>query len=453
MEEKAPLAIAIDLSPTMDAIDLSPTRLERAKLKVRSLLAERQGARTAVYAYAGSTHLVLPLTDDNALLQTFVDALQTRIMPVAGKNTALALRTIDAALAKEDTPGTIVFFTDGVEPAATASFKAQVDSGRSLPMVLGFGTAQGGAVRAGEGFAQGAGGQQLFSRLDVDALKRLKSEAGVPVATVTPDSDEDVQWVQRRVQSHLAQKSTSADARWKESGWWLTLPIVLLGALWLRKGWTVRWIAMWMLGIALGLPAAPGMAQQAQSATSSTWHFIDLWLTRDQQGRRAFENGDFATAAERFEDPMWRGIAQYRAGRFADALQSFGLVDSAQGDFNQGDTLAQMKRYKEAAARYAQALQRRPGWKEASANLALMKTLTPPDKKDDPSSQEEAPDMPPDQIQFDKKGQQGQAQTQVGRAQSAEAWMRNIQTTPTELLARKFALQAQTPAPGKEVKP
>lgn len=210
---------------------------------------------------------------------------------------------------------------------------------------------------------------------------------------------------------------------------------------------------MWMLGMTLGLPAAPGMAQEVQPAAAPAWHFIDLWLTRDQQGRRAFEHGDFAAAAERFEDPMWRGIAQYRAGRFADALQSFGLVDSAESDFNQGDTLAQMKRYKEAAARYAQALARRPGWKEASANLALMKALTPPDKKDDPHSQEEAPDMPPDQIQFDKKGQQGQAQTQVGRAQSAEAWMRNIQTTPTELLARKFVLQAQTPAPGKENKP
>ncbi|MGN5479917.1 VWA domain-containing protein [Cupriavidus basilensis] len=70
LDDKAPLAIAIDLSPTMDAIDVTPTRLERAKLKVKALLARRDGERTAIWAYAGSTHLVLPLTDDATLLRT-----------------------------------------------------------------------------------------------------------------------------------------------------------------------------------------------------------------------------------------------------------------------------------------------------------------------------------------------------------------------------------------------
>jgi len=442
VDEKAPLAIAIDLSPTMDAIDLTPTRLERAKLKVKALLARRAGARTAIYVYAGSTHLVLPLTEDAQLIQTFVDALQTRIMPVPGKNTALALRTIDAALAKEDTPGTIVFFTDGVEPAATAAFKAQVDSGRSLPVVLGFGTAQGGSVRAGEGFAQDAGGQQLFARLDVEALKRLGSEADVPVATVTPDSDDDVQWVQRRVQSHQAQKEALSNARWKESGWWLLFPIALLGALWFRKGWTVRWASAWLLAVAAGaLSPQPGWAQEPAPPVR-TWRFADLWLTHDQQGRRAFAQGDFAAAAALFDDPAWRGIALYRAGRFAEALQSFARIDSPESDFNQGNALAQQKRYAQAASRYEQALKRRPGWREAQANLALVKKLTPPPKKKD-EEQEEAPDLPPDQIKFDEKGKAGQQQMQLAGAQSAEAWMRNIQTTPTELLARKFALQAQ----------
>ena len=64
MEDTAPLVIAIDLSQTMDAIDIAPSRLERVKLKVRDLLALRAGARTAIVAYAGSAHIVLPLTDD-----------------------------------------------------------------------------------------------------------------------------------------------------------------------------------------------------------------------------------------------------------------------------------------------------------------------------------------------------------------------------------------------------
>ncbi|HYP86076.1 VWA domain-containing protein [Variovorax sp.] len=461
LEEKAPLAIAIDLSPSMNAVDVSPTRLERAKLKVKALLAQRGGARTAIYAYAGTAHMVLPLTDDAQLIQTFVDALQTRIMPVPGKNTALALRTIDTALSKEDTPGTIVFFTDGVEAGAFQALQAQADSGRSQPVVLAFGTERGGPIRSADGDGDGGG----FARLDLQALKRLKSQTDVPVATVTLDGDEDVQWVQHRVQSHLAQKIAESGGRWKEAGWWLTLPTVLLAALWFRKGWTVRWISAWMLAVALGLagagmprdaaaqglvsskaPEASGGAEAGADLTPPPWRFIDLWLTRDQQGRRAFEQGRYAQAAALFEDPMWRGLALYRAGRFADAAQVFAQVDSAQGDFNEGDAVAMQGRYEEAALRFQAALQDRPDWKAARDNLALVQQLAEQKKKDE-DGEEEQPDLKPDEIKFDQRGKKGKKATQTEGGQGDdEMWMRNIQTSPTLLLARKFALQAAQPS-------
>jgi len=454
VEEKAPLAIAIDLSPDMNAVDVSPTRLERAKLKVKALLAQRAGARTAIYAYAGSTHLVLPLTDDAQLIQTFVDALQTRIMPVPGKNTALALRTIDAALATQDTPGTIVFFTGGVERGAFEAFKAQVDSGRSQPLVLAFGTERGGPVRDPQGQDGG------FARLDLPTLKALKSDADVPVATVTLASDEDVQWVQHRVQSHLAQKLAQSGGRWKEAGWWLTLPVALLAALWFRKGWTVRWVSAWLLAAVLAMGGAglprEAAAQQvslraADDATTALEppprRFIDLWLTRDQQGRRAFDKGSYAEAATLFEDPMWRGLALFRAGRFGDAAQVFGQVDSPEGAFNQGDALAMQGRYDEAALQFETALHGRPDWKAARDNLALVHQLAAQKKKEDEGGEEEQPNLKPDEIKFDPRGKKGKKETaSEGGQGDDEMWMRNIQTSPTMLLARKFALQASQPA-------
>ena len=45
--------------------------------------------------------------------------------------------------------------------------------------------------------------------------------------------------------------------------------------------------------------------------------FADLWLTRDQQGTRAFLDRDYARALERFEDPAWQGVAAYRDGKAA----------------------------------------------------------------------------------------------------------------------------------------
>ncbi len=48
----------------MTANDVVPTRLERAKQKTEDLLKLRAGARTALVAYAGTAHLVVPMTND-----------------------------------------------------------------------------------------------------------------------------------------------------------------------------------------------------------------------------------------------------------------------------------------------------------------------------------------------------------------------------------------------------
>ncbi|SDP49754.1 Ca-activated chloride channel family protein [Ralstonia sp. 25mfcol4.1] len=437
LSDKAPLAIAVDLTPDMDAIDVTPTRLERAKLKIKALLAHRDGGRTALYAYAGSTHPVLPLTDDAALLQTFVDALQTAIMPVPGKDTARAVQTIGAALSKEPVPGTILLLTDGVEPAATTALRQR--DPRTQIVVLAIGTAAGGPLKAGNGAAPG---------LDAAALHRLR-DTGVPVATLTSDSDDDVAWVQRHVQSHVEQGSAQDTLRWHDAGWPLTIPIAVLALLWFRKGWTIRWMASLTLAALVAAPPADVRAQSSPPARG--WHFVDLWLTHDQQGRRAFARGDYAAAATLFDDPMWRGVAYYRAGKFNDAARAFEQIGTPDAQYNLGNALARQNKYPEAAARYRLVLQQRPGWAPAQRNLALMQQAIERQKQAEKNDKgdEEPPDLKPDKIELDPskpppppggdRMQQGLVQ------QNADMWMRAIQTSPTMLLARKFALQAQAP--------
>jgi len=434
VEDQAPLAIALDLSPTMDAIDVSPSRVERAKLKVHDLLALRPGARTALFAYAGSAHMALPLTDDANLLRTYVDALGTALMPVAGKDSARALQTIDAALAREETPGTILFLTDGVEPDAAGAFARH--AGKNQILVLGVGTEEGGPVKTGAGsFLEGDGGRRVIAKLDADALRKLGRGGDVEVATVTPD-DADVRWIARRVRTHLAQKTTDDQARWQDEGWWLTIPMALCGALWFRRGWTVRWVGSVLLAVASGI-VVPTSAHAAGS-----W-FMNLWLTPDQQGRIAYGRGDYAAAAELFTDPAWRGVALYRQGRYDDALTALARVDSPESNYDQGNALARLGKLEAAAERYRAALARRPDWPEAKANLALVEQLAAQKKKQDDEQQTEEPSEKPDQVQFDDKGKQGKRGQVDVAAQTAEMWMRGIQTTPAQLLARKFALEAQ----------
>ncbi|MEG9437777.1 VWA domain-containing protein [Edaphobacter sp. HDX4] len=445
-EDKAPLVIALDLSPTMNAIDLNPTRLERVKLKLRDLIGKRNGGRTALFVYAGTTHMVLPFTTDTSLFDVYLDSLSTSLMPRTGKDTARALDAIESFLTDETVPGTVLFVTDGIEPAAMPAlqkFTARQDQPDDI-LVLGVGTSVGGPVRLGSNRFLEENGRRVFTKLDVSAMRDL-SKYRIDATTLTLD-DDDIRWIQRRVQHHLqAIQQKDAKTRWIDEGYWLTIPVAALGIFWFNKGWTIRWTST-ALAVAFVLPPqiGPTYAVGLPSILAS-FSWLDLWMTPDQQGRYYFQKGDYKKAAEEFEDPLWRGLASARAGDNAAALNAFALSDTAEAWYNQGNSLARMGKYPEAVTAYRQSLARRPNWNDAEANLTLVQSLIPKPtahKKDKQEPQEEALDLPPDQTKFDDKGKQGKTTRMNVKPETvADIWMRNIQTTPADFLRRRFAIQ------------
>ncbi|HYK34430.1 tetratricopeptide repeat protein [Alloacidobacterium sp.] len=182
------------------------------------------------------------------------------------------------------------------------------------------------------------------------------------------------------------------------------------------------------------------------SSDQSGFSWMDLWLTHDQQGRYYFERGEYQKAAGKFEDPLWKGLSLACAGDYEDALNAFALSDSAEAWYNQGNALAHLGKYPEAVQAYQQPLARRHPWTEAQENLELVESLIPKAKNKDNEEQEEATNLPPDQVKFDKQGKKGKkTQVQVAKMDPkklAEIWMRNIQTTPADFLRRRFEMQA-----------
>ena len=101
-----------------------------------------------------------------------------------------------------------------------------------------------------------------------------------------------------------------------------------------------------------------------------------------------------------------------------------------------------MRRFKfdQAISAYQQALQRQPQFPEASANLALAMAL----KKDTESAADNAPEVKPDTIKFDKTPGKGQTKAvQTEQASSDALWLQNLTTSPANFLRRKFSLQDQ----------
>ena len=178
-EDTAPLVIALDLSQSMNAIDVQPTRLERSKQKIRDLLELRKGSRTALVAYAGSAHIVLPLSNDTSIFETFLSSLATNVMPVAGKDPVKALEVADELLSRDEVAGSILFLTDGIARDQVPAFVAHRARSDDVVMVLAVGTREGGPVRQGENtFATDAAGRRIVATLDVEGLEALVDETG-----------------------------------------------------------------------------------------------------------------------------------------------------------------------------------------------------------------------------------------------------------------------------------
>jgi Ca-activated chloride channel family protein len=431
LENRAPLIIAIDLSPSMDANDVQPTRLEAAKHKLHDLIQRRAGARNALIAYAGSAHLVLPPTDDPALLDTFIQALGTDLIGKPGKNVGAVIDEAKRLLGAEKTPGTLLLITDGADTSTLADLDKQLADSALQVLILAVGSEDGGIIHDANGQPRtDSNGHPALGSFDQTALKQLASATDAPLGSLTLN-DDDLDWIDLHAQQHFQSASDEQrELHWKDAGYWLCWPLLLLAFFSVRKGWSVNWMAGLLLAVGLGMQPAPA---QANALT-------DAFFTSDQQGRWAFEHEHFPQAAAHFVDPYWKGIAAYNAADFDLALASFARLQTPQAYFYLGNIYVRRFKFDEAIAAYTQALKLQPQFPEATANLALAIAL----QKDTEDAEKNTPEVKPDEIKMDKAPGKGQSKPmQTEHAASDAQWLQNLTTSPAKFLKQKFSLQDQ----------
>jgi len=239
--ETAPLVIAFEVSDSMRSNDLQPTRLDRARFKVMDLVAARTGSRTALIAYAGSAHIVVPPSKDADVLKPFLESLDPAIMPAPGSRASEVLPLAKVLLGDQAMAGTLLFVNDGFDAddiTAIVDYASQADTPSLAALVVG--TDEGGVALMPDGSpVMAATGGRLDTRIDLDLLRRISSEANVSVVRVGT-GDADIRQLVRTIQSNL-QQAEDPDAQWRDQGWWLLWPAALLVLLWFRRGWTMQW--------------------------------------------------------------------------------------------------------------------------------------------------------------------------------------------------------------------
>ncbi|WP_336334506.1 VWA domain-containing protein [Pseudomonas putida] len=439
LDNRAPLILAVDLSPSMDADDMPPSRLAAARHTLHDLVQRRAGARTALIAYAGSAHLVLPATDDPGLLDTFIQALSTDLIAQPGKDVLGVVAIANKLLAAEKSPGTLVLLTDGADTSQFEELGKRLADSDLQVLVLAVGSQDTGVLRDAKGMPRlDPQGRAVNGGFDAQGLQGLAKAANAPLGSLTLDND-DLDWIELHAQQHFqAAKGDGQTLHWKDAGYWLCWPLLLLAVCCVRRGWRVSWLGTLLLaGVLAGMPAPARAAGLA-----------DVFFTPDQQGRWAFEHGHYPQAAEHFNDPYWKGVAAYQASDYQGALTALARVDSAAAWFYQGNSYVRLFKFPEAIAAYRQALALQPDFAQATANLALAQALL----KDYQEQQQNNPQVKPDKVVEDQTPVEGgkSQQQKTAMAASDQVWLDNLTTSPGQFLKRKFQLQQAAGTPTQE---
>ncbi len=441
-EDRAPLAIVLDLSKSMDQTDIQPSRLERAKQKIADLLELRKGSRTGVIVYAGSSHLLVPPTNDPRVINNLLFAVKTDIMPVPGKAMERALPLVQEMFQGPGVPGTILLITDGASAAGSRAFARYCRSSGHQLIVYGI-----GRVRKD---LEAQNDNDVFRGatipLAVRALEELAGNAGGMIQRLTADKA-DIRRINRRIDLHFA-ASEDQTRPWIDAGYYLLFPFAFILLFWFRKGWTLTWgIACVM--VALGTAPRPAEAFDGG--------LLDLWLTPDQQGRWFFENGEYERAADRFEDTMWKGIAFYMHEDFEAAAALFARIETPDGYFNLGNAFAQSQKYVKAVAAYRRALEIDPDHEDAKKNMQLSQALIDeinrvsasqkpePGEGSRPLGDEPLRADGAEQVIFGKREEKHYSAEQIlNDPKLNEIWMRQVQQDQARFLSLKFHMQVNS---------
>ena len=172
-----------------------------------------------------------------------------------------------------------------------------------------------------------------------------------------------------------------------------------------------------------------------------------LWLTPDQQARRAYVGLEFREAYERFEDPAWKGVAAYDSGLYEESAAAFGRIPTAVGFYNRGNAFMKARDYGKAIVAYEQAIAEAPDWVEARENLELATyTLEYIERVREQSDTGDESELSADDYVFDNTKDRGLeveiTQQSTIELESAEKWMRGVDTETSDFLRTRFLLEA-----------
>lgn len=193
--DRATIAVAIDVSRSMEANDVEPNRLTAAQDAAKEFVGSLPPRfNVALVRFAGTAQVVVPPTTDRGTVDRAIDNLKVLPSTAIGEGIYTSLDAIklappDPRHPKEVAPAAIVLLSDGATNMGRPSLQAGRDSGgKGVPVyTIAYGTARGYLVEDGvrqrvpvnrselAAVAKASGGEK-FSAQSLGELKKVYRE-------------------------------------------------------------------------------------------------------------------------------------------------------------------------------------------------------------------------------------------------------------------------------------
>jgi Ca-activated chloride channel family protein len=229
-EDRSALIIALDVSETMNQNDVQPSRLLRAKQKIIELLVLRGDSNTALIAYSGSAHIVMPITKDSDMIRHFLDSLDNTLMPKAGKLPQTVLPVADGLLQATQVPGTLLMIGDGASAVTVNNFADYFKDKPHQLVMWAIGDTD---------LLEPSDKQSSIIPIQLPQLQALTDASAGRLVLMTHDK-QDVAQVNRYIENNLVIVD-DASRPWFDAGYPLVFVIALLLLFWFRRGWSLQW--------------------------------------------------------------------------------------------------------------------------------------------------------------------------------------------------------------------
>ena len=210
--------ILLDTSTSMNAVDVKPSRMEKAKYELGRLLNNLEGDRVGLIAFAGSSHLHCPLTEDYSASRLFLNMMDTDLITTQGTDLAAAIQlALDHVEEDDEKFKVFVLVSDGEDHQGKVITLAE--QARDLGIIihtLGIGTPAGGPIPIYDDkgnrieFKKNRSGQVVTSTLNESTLDEIARITGGiyirvenQVNAIVPLLQEIAQMEKRELKSHV----------------------------------------------------------------------------------------------------------------------------------------------------------------------------------------------------------------------------------------------------------